>query len=685
VTSGLKEVKSLSASSSIPSYGNSAVGVGLQSSSTSTSMYVTPSLPCWWRDLFVGNDGLLRFVDGSKVGVDVCYSCAVDLGYKELIVRLDANGYRYTLPRRWRIKIPKDVRKRKGVIVVRVTDGVECLVKVERGQVTSFQVLGSVKDARSLDDVAGFLKKVFGVEVSVKDLITVPIVRPDFNKLKKLSWHVIRKAEEGWIPVTELGERVARVIAEKLSSGAGCWLDVVSAPRVGKSSGIILGLVIWPVESGVDDYVVIVVVANRRLGRQLYKYALGAWRRVLRNLKGYGWNAGMLAERVRIRYYEGMESGCLLGKRVHKIEDCLKCPLNQKYQRVWRKIYRSPVPVLDPIILRLSGFCPFQVLFNKVFWRNSIVILNYNLLPLLPSILSQLRLKRVVIYFDEYLFYLAHRNVFRPVKDSFFDRRLFDLKITYSGKVYTFRDVVKLWNKLFGDLLEEIVRFYDDLGRSVVEENRRKGGGEAVVALDFVEFLSRVLHGVNMGGIDDKVRGLAEELYGVLKEFYRTYRIPVFRRMLRFLCTWFASLFRVEYESVGGGELGNYVIFSPELVALPRGLGIASAFGGYVYSFLAQLAAELEGVALDVITSSVDDSNVDYSLDISSSFSLRMVAPRDGLRYHRVSIDYRRGVVGWVGGCWRKSGLRDPVYVRSLTELFEVFEEGVEEYCCCFR
>jgi len=674
VTSGLKEVKSLSVNPSIPSYGNSAVGVGRETLSTLyNNIYVTPR---WWRDLFIGNDGLFKFMDGGKVGVDVCYSCAVDLGYRELISRLDSSGYVYRLPRRWRIKIPKDVRRRKGVIVVHVVDGVECLVKVERGRCVSVQVVGRVRDVGTLDAVVRFLKSVFGIEISGKDLVAPGVrVRPDFNKLKILSWYVIRKAEEDWLPMTELGERVAKVIVEKLSEGSGWWLDVVAAPRTGKSSGVLLGLVLWPVESGADGYVIIVVVANRRLGRQLYRYLLGAWKRILRSLKAYGWNAGMLAERVRIRYYEGMESACLLGRREHRVEDCLKCPLNQQYQSAWRKVYKAPVPVLDPVILRLSGFCPFQVLFNKAFWRNSIVIVNYRLLPLLPSILSQLRLKRVVIYFDEYLFYLMHRVVFRPVKDSLFDKKVLDLRVTYNGKVYSFRDVVKLWNKLFGVLLEEVVRFYDDLGRSVVEESKRKGGGEAVVGIDFIEFLSRILYGsVSMDSVVERVRGLAEELYGVLKEFYRSYRIPVFRRMMRFLRTWFGSLFRVEYESVGGGELGNSVVFSPEVVALSTGLGIASAFGGYVYSFLAQLAAELEGVALDVITSSVDDSNVEYAQDISSSFSLRMVGPIEGLRYHRISVDYRRGVVGWVGGWWKKS--KDPVYLRSLTELFDLLKRG---------
>jgi len=83
--------------------------------------------------------------------VGVCFSCSVDLGYKELVARLDAGGYRYVLPRRWRVKVSRDVRRRKGVIVVHVVDGVECYVRVERGRCVSVQVVGRVKDARSLD------------------------------------------------------------------------------------------------------------------------------------------------------------------------------------------------------------------------------------------------------------------------------------------------------------------------------------------------------------------------------------------------------------------------------------------------------------------------------------------------------------------------------------------------------
>jgi len=348
--------KSVNSNSSAPPFDGLHGGVGRKLPSTIYSKYVTPK---WWRELFVGGESLLRFLgdDGERVGV--CYSCAVNLGYRESISRLDSGGYIYRLPTRWRVKVPGNVRRRNGVVSVSVVDGVECLVSVEAGRCVSVQVVGRVRDVVVLDTVIRFLKSVFGVEVGVGDLVCGPVVRPDFNLLKGLSWRAVRRAGVGWLPVTELGGRVAEVVAEKLSEGGGYWIDVVSAPRVWKSSGVLLGLVKWVVESGVDDYVIIVIAPNRRLGRQLYRYLLGAWWRVLRGLRGFGWNAGMLAERVRIRYYEGMEAGCLIGKRVHRVEDCLKCPLNQRYQRVWRKVYRAPVPVLDPVILRLSGFCPF--------------------------------------------------------------------------------------------------------------------------------------------------------------------------------------------------------------------------------------------------------------------------------------------------------------------------------------
>ena len=268
-----------------------------------------------------------------------------------------------------------------------------------------------------------------------------------------------------------------------------------------------------------------------------------------------------------------------------------------------------------------------------------------------------------------------HRIIFRPLRESSFDKKLFDLGVTCNGRSYAFRDVVRMWNKLFGDLLEEVVRFYNELGEKVVEKNRQKVGGEVGVALGFSEFLSRVVHGVEVSGVDDKISGLAMELYGVLKEFYRVYRIPVFRRMMRFLRTWFGSLYRVEYESAGR-VLGDYFVFAPELVALPRGLGIASAFGGYVAAVVEMFKAGLKGVSLDVITSSVDDSNVEYVQDIVSLFSLRMIGPSSGLRYYRVSVDYHRGVRGFTGGWWKKSGSRDFVYVRSLADLFGLLRKG---------
>ena len=227
-------------------------------------------LPGWWVRLFYGEKGLAKYLGGcgsSLVGV----SFSVDnirVSYPDLVARLDKFGYDYRLPRRWRKKMPKDWRRRTGVLVVNIVDGVECLVGIRRGYVVRVQVVGSVEGVKVLDGVVGFLERVFGLKVSVEELVSRAITaRPDPNKLKSVSWNVVRSAKVEWMFLTGFNVWLSGRVAIKV--GAGGWLDVISSLRVGKSSGIVLGLMKKIVEDGVDNYVVVIVVPNRKLGRQL--------------------------------------------------------------------------------------------------------------------------------------------------------------------------------------------------------------------------------------------------------------------------------------------------------------------------------------------------------------------------------------------------------------------------------
>ena len=634
-------------------------GVGLQSSST----YYKYVLPSWWRRLFYGDGGLVDFLSNENV-VGVSYvNSDVRLSYPDLVERLERYGYSYRLPKRWRKKVPRDWRRRSGVITVNVVVGVECLVKLDRGYARRIQVIGSVRGFSELGRVAKFLRRVFGVRVDIKELVSIPgISRPDPNRLKSISWGVVRKSKEVWVPVTGFGRWLSDKIVEKLEEGS--WVEVVSAPRVGKSSGTLLGLMKWIVERGIDNYVVLVVVVNRRIGRQLYKYALGAWKRMLKDLRELGWNKGMLAERIRIRYYEGMESACLSNKKIHKFEDCLKCTLFQLYQKEWRKVYHFPVPVMDPVILRLSGYCPFQVLFSHVFWRNSFVIISYRMLPLVISILSRLSIRKVVIYFDEYLVHLNYRLVLKKIDISKMDKSILNLEVDYGGRKVKFSSVIYKYNSLIDEFIKDVFMYYDELGHHICKSIETKD--REFLGLVFLDYIARVLRGeTDLIGISSKVFNKFKEIVEVLDAFYNEYRLSVFRRFKRYIMYVFNSFFRSEYD---GEEYSRK--FAPEVV----GSGIGSSFGGYVFSFMSFLAGLKKEIY--IISSSVDDSNFSIESDISSVLGFRIIAPYSKLKYHRLSIVYNRGVIQYPVYPYKKDPDRIWNYVKSLMELFELLRGG---------
>lgn len=99
--------------------------------------------------------------------------------------------------------------------------------------------------------------------------------------------------------MTQFSEEFSDTLSKKMEElGPGSWIKIVSVLRVGRRSGTLLGIMKRVIENNVSDYVVLVVVLNKRVSRQLYRYALGAWKRLLSALKGKCWNAGVLAELI---------------------------------------------------------------------------------------------------------------------------------------------------------------------------------------------------------------------------------------------------------------------------------------------------------------------------------------------------------------------------------------------------
>ena len=294
----------------------------------------------------------------------------------------------------------------------------------------------------------------------------------------------------------------------------------------------------------------------------------------------------MLAEKIRIRYHEGMESSCLMNKKVHKIEDCLKCPLFQVYQKKWRRVLRFPVPVLDPIILRLSGYCPFHVLYSPVFWRNSFVIVHYKLLPIVGSVLSRLRLKKVFVYFDEYLEIIKKAQItYTYIDVKKFDGEVSDLSVIYNNRRYRLGDIIDMYNRLLDFMWSKYVEACERVSEKIVLSRGIRNLLELYAV--FREYLDKVfsreisIDVLSVKSIKEKVR----ELIGVLDVFYSKYKIPVLRRLVRNLRFWYTSLFRVEYDGYSYS-----VVFDPEFSITRSGkLAVASSVGGYVFSFIKHL------------------------------------------------------------------------------------------------
>jgi len=70
--------------------------------------------------------------------------------------------------------------------------------------------------------------------------------------------------------------------------------------------------------------------------------------------------------------------------------------------------------------------------------------------------LDRLRVKRVVVYFDEYLFHLNHRVKFVRVDPKRFDDKILSLEVEYGGGKIRFADALRRYNSLVEELSSAI-------------------------------------------------------------------------------------------------------------------------------------------------------------------------------------------------------------------------------------
>jgi len=328
----------------------------------------------------------------------------------------------------------------------------------------------------------------------------LPASKPDYNLLVSLSWRIVKaRGADKLIPSTDFSKYIASRVADDLDFGR--WLEVVAAPRSGKSAGAIEGLVRWLIENNLKNYAVIVVAANRRLAENLYKYVIGAAIKVYKELKKNGVyiTRGDLFERIRVRLYLGSEASCLLNKPTHFVEYCIKgCDLFRKYEKKWRNL--PPVPALDPWVLKFSGYCPFVSANAKSYWYKSIVVVTADsLFFALKKVLSY-KIKRVILVFDEYLVMLNRRGKVRRIdprwiKEAFgdiaekeFSVRLAEVEIGGGWQWVDQRvklvDLIKMWN--------DALRIVNDIAVNRYTEKVKEASGPGLVNV-FEEMLTGVI------------------------------------------------------------------------------------------------------------------------------------------------------------------------------------------------
>jgi len=276
--------------------------------------------------------------------------------------------------------------------------------------------------------------------------------------------------------------------------------------------------------------------------------------------------------------------------------------------------------------------------------------------------------RRIIVYFGEYLVHLSHRVGLKRLNPGRIDERILCLEVEYNGRRIRFKDVVYMYNRMIDEFVWEIFRFFDDLGYEIYEgadEKSREFPG--ILFLDYVRMVVR--GDVDLSSIEDRIRRRIVELVDILERFHEKYRLAIFSRFLRYIVYVFYSFFRVEFD----GE--KYVRrFFPEV----SDTGISGTVGGFVYGFMEGLKVleRNQGKEIYVVSSSVDDSNFSFENDISSHLRLRIISPYEDLRYHRLSIVYSRGVVEYPTSPFMKDPSYSWNYVRSLKELFELLRNG---------
>ena len=197
------------------------------------------------------------------------------------------------------------------------------------------------------------------------------------------------------------------------------YATVVGPNRAGKSVSVLFSVLLKLLVCNVENFCVVVALQNHmqlEYARDVVLNCLNA----LRSCLGLTWEE--LRRSVRVRYYRGQESACLLNRldgsdvRRYWFGDdrrpcaakCLRCPLYLEYRDEWDRL-PGDVFYSDNDVLAGGGFCPFRALFHRSFWYKSVVLIPHDLLGVAVKQLVRFKIRRVVIIVDEYLDVMVRR------------------------------------------------------------------------------------------------------------------------------------------------------------------------------------------------------------------------------------------------------------------------------------
>ncbi len=274
-------------------------------------------------------------------------------------------------------------------------------------------------------------------------------------------WNCLVSASYGMLRVLDYRRlvpryRVVREVADNVVEQLrfGVQFDVLGPPRVGKSAGVMLGVLRYVVEYGLPNYVVIVVAINRRVAVNLYRYLVGWWKKLYMELRRRpDMNAFELARRVKIVLYLGGEHSCLRGLKEHSMEQCLSCPLLAENRRVWSKVPK--VPFIDPWLAKASGYCLFQMVWSKSLVHNSIIVTTLNALPLILRAVRRAGVTKAILVVDEYLEALMRsRPVIKQVNRAKMRGRVNDKAVF---------KLVDEWNRMVRLLDQRLMKAHEEL------------------------------------------------------------------------------------------------------------------------------------------------------------------------------------------------------------------------------